>query len=503
MPLLMGIDLGTSSVKVIVMDEDGAIRTIARRDYPVDVPADGHAQQEPLAWWNATADAIAEAVAAPGVDAAAIAGVGLSGQMHGCVLADEQGEALGPAIIHSDQRSWPQVRALYERVGAETIHRATWNALYPGFQLASLAWVLEHTPALYEQARWVLAPKDYVRMKLTGAAAADHSDACATGAYDMNSRQWAGEILTKAGLDPAKMPPIGESADVGGGVSAVAARRTGLRPGTPVVLGGGDQPMQALGNGVIGPGTLTSTIGTAGQVFLPLAQSRPAGDLRTHTFCGLERGMTYAMGAILSAGVCLKWLNGRVLGYSSFEELDREAAAVPVGCHDLLFLPYLSGDRVPFGAYRLKASFVGLTLQHDRAAMARAVLEGVVLAMRAKLDTLLTVEPVGRVIASGGGAGSALWRQIQADVYGRELYRTAMSEQAGVGAAMTAGVGVGAYGSYQQACDAVVRLDDRPVEPNPAVAAQYQEQFLRFREAVRRSAIGDDGKAVDVPREVL
>ncbi len=488
MAFLMGIDLGTSSVKVLIQDEAGKTQHVRSRSYPIDVPCEGCAEQSPVGWWEATSAAISEAIRTSGVPAAAIKCVGLSGQMHGTVLINKQHQAIGPAIIHCDQRSGAQVNRVYQTVGRDAFHAVTRNPLFPGFQLATLRWLLENEPERYHKAALVLSPKDYVRLQMTGEAATEYSDASATLAFDMNDHRWADEIITSMGLKLSKFPPIYRSLAIAGEMTAMAAAKTGLARGTPVILGGADQPMQALGNGAVLPGVMTSTIGTGGQIFTPIRTCRFDESYRTLTFHNLEPQTYYALGAILNAGLCLKWLNEKVLHYPDFNSLSAAAEAVPPSSLGLLFLPYLTGERVPFAARPMTGSFIGLTLQHDGAAMARAVMEGVVFALRERVDAIGSAETIHRVIASGGGANSRLWLQLQADIYNREIFRSNMTEQACTGAAMAAGTAIGIYKDLAEACRRVVKLNPEPVTPKPENVKRYDAQYARYLELARQYA---------------
>ena len=487
---LMGIDLGTSSVKALLMDEAGAVQQVCSRGYAIDVPQEGYAEQSPSGWWEAAAAAIADVIRVSGVPSGDIKCVGLSGQMHGAVLLDKSHRAIGPAIIHCDQRSQAQVNRVYETIGRDAFHAVTNNALFPGFQFATLLWLLDHEPERYAAASRILSPKDYLRLQLTGEVATEYSDASATLAFDMERNEWAHVFIGLMGLDGGKFPPLRHSLDIAGQVTETAAAKTGLAKGTPVILGGADQPMQALGNGAVSPGIMTSTIGTGGQIFTPLRACRFDDSCRTLIFRNLEPQSYYALGAILNAGLCLRWLNEKVLRYPDFHTLSEAAEAVPPLSHGLLFLPYLTGERVPFATQSVTGAFVGLTLRHDGASMARAVMEGVTFALRERVEALRSPGDIHRVIASGGGASSRLWMQLQADVYNQDIHRSSMKEQACVGAAMAAGVAVGTYKDLAEACSTVVKLEENPISPNPTHVKWYDEQYARYRELADRGLTG-------------
>lgn len=488
MAFLMGIDLGTSSVKALIMEEDGRILSICSRGYPIDVPQEGFAEQSPELWWKAVSEAVIEVLQRSGIDSHEILCIGLSGQMHGTVLIDKNHCAIRPAIIHCDQRSNEQVNKIYEMVGINEFHAVTKNPLFSGFQIASLLWLLEKEPQSYESAKIVMTPKDFIRLKLTGNAASEYTDASGTLAFDMGKNCWAGNIIRKLGLDEWKFPKLYHSTDIAGIVTSEAAIDTGLAKGTPVIFGGADQPMQALGNGAVLPGIMTSNIGTGGQVYTPISALPDDTNYRAHTFSNLENSSHYLMSAMLNAGLCLRWLNERILRYPDFATLDREANSVPPLCNGLLFLPYITGERIPFATHRLKGSFFGLTLRHDGASMARAVMEGVTFGLRERFEILNTACNIDKIIASGGGSSSDLWLQIQADVYDREIYRSNMLEQACVGAAMAAGRGIGLYSDLKEACNIVVKLNDKPVLPIKENVKLYNNQYYRFLELAQRNS---------------
>ncbi len=483
MDLLIGIDLGTSSVRCVVVDTSGRVAACAQREYPIDTPRPGWAEQDPERWWQATVEAIQEALSQKPAARERVAGISFSGQMHGTVVLGKTGEPLRPAIIWADQRSGEQCRRIEEIVGRDALAATTLNPVASGFMAASLLWLQEHEPRVWADAAHVLLPKDYVRYRLTGHVASEPSDACSTLLFDTRRREWAWEIIAALRLPQAAFPPIVASDAVVGQVAGAAGEATGLRPGTPVVAGGGDQPVAALANAAIGPGVLLSTIGTGGQLFTPAIEPRYDPKLRTHTFCHVVPERWYLMGASLCAGLSLRWLRDQVLGgRMDYAHLSAEAANVPAGAEGLIFLPYLVGERTPHMDPRARGSFVGLTLRHGAGHMARAVMEGVAFAMR---DSLEIFRDLGlrfdRAIASGGGARSEVWRQIQADVYGLPVHTVDVAEQAGVGAAMLAGVGLE---MYKGAADAVARVVEAApaADPDRGRVGFYRERYELFGE---------------------
>jgi len=481
MKYLLGIDLGTSGTKSVVIDTAGNIVGLAQEEYGIDTPRPGWAEQNPETWWRAACATVASAVAEAGIAPRDIAAVGFSGQMHGAVFLDENGKPIRPAVIWADQRSAEQCRRIYDIVGRERLARLTLNPVAPGFMAASVMWIKENEPDTFARTRTVLLPKDYLRFRMTGNPASEPSDAASTLLFDTAKRRWSAELMDLLDLPMGILPPMRESAEVVGELTPRAARELGLAPGTPVTAGGGDQPVAAVANGVVEPGVLLATIGTGGQLFTPLEQPRFDPKLRTHTFCHALPDTWFIMGAMLSAGMSLKWFRDNMLPGTPYEKLSEDAARSEPGAEGLVFLPYLVGERTPHMDPAATGAFIGLTLRHTPAHMARAVMEGVVFAMR---DSLEIFRKLGvtydRVIASGGGAKSPVWRQIQADVFGVELLVTEMEEQAGVGAALLAGVGVGVFSDVKSACAKTARYGEgaRPCEAN---RKRYEKQYEVFK----------------------
>ena len=483
MEALLGIDLGTSSVKCVLVSETGQVLGAAQREYPICTPRPGWAEQDPQAWWQATADASGEALTAAGRPS--VRGVSFSGQMHGTVLLDAGGEPLRPAIIWADQRSGAQCERFYSILGRERQAAVTRNPIAAGFMASSLLWLQEAEAQTLARGAHVLLPKDYVRYRLCGHIGSEPSDAASTLLFDTGQRQWADDLIRELGLPRELFPGLSPSCEVVGEVTHEAAQATGLPAGTPVVAGGGDQPVAAVANGAVDEGVLLSTIGTGGQLFTPVAEPRYDPGLRTHTFCHVAPDRWFLMAATLSAGLSLRWLRDNVLGTQgegSYDRLSEQAAAVSPGAEGLIFLPYLVGERTPHMDPQAKACFIGLTLRHGVAHLVRAMMEGVVFAMRQGLDIFRDLGlRFDRVIASGGGARSAVWRQVQADAYGLPVSTVDVVEQAGVGAAMVAGVGVGVYHGLAEAVARVVSITPQ-AEPRADAMALYEDRYHVFRE---------------------
>ncbi|MEW6359031.1 MAG: xylulokinase [Planctomycetota bacterium] len=478
---LLGIDLGTSSVKAVLINETGMVAAVAQEEYGIDTPYPGWAEQDPETWWRATCAVINEAVRKSSAGPDAIKAIGFSGQMHGAVFLDKGGRPLRPAIIWADQRSAEQCRRIYETVGRKKLAELTCNPVAPGFMAASVLWLKENDPKTFAKVKHVLLPKDYVRYRMTGKVASEPSDACSTLLFDTKNRDWSRELVEALDLPMKILPPIIRSWDVAGELVPDAAAELGLPPGTPVTAGGGDQPIAAIANGVIEPGILLATIGTGGQLFAPLAEPRYDPQLRTHTFCHAAPDRWFIMGAMLSAGLSLRWFRDNMADGVPYAQLSEEAERIPPGSDGLIFLPYLVGERTPHMDPKATGCFVGLTLRHGRAHMARAIMEGVAFAMRDSLEIFRELGVTYRkAIASGGGARSPLWRQIQADVFGVDLVTVDVAEQAGVGAALLAGVGVGVFKNVAEACRRAVSYGEgaSPIEANRAL---YEEKYRAFR----------------------
>jgi xylulokinase len=409
---------------------------------------------------------------------------------------DEQGQALRPAIVWPDQRSHEQVQRVYRELGQERLGRWTGNPLATGFMLASWLWLRQHEPHTCQATAHLLLPKDYVRYRLTGELGAEASDASSTLLFDTARRRWSVDLLDALEIKFALMPQLGESSEVAGALQDEAAAATGLRQHTPVVYGAADQAAQALGNGVVEPGTVSCTIGTGGQLLAPLLEPTCDPGLRLHLFCHALPGRWYLMAATLAAGLALKWLRDNVLENKSYQDLADSAAEVAPGAEGLLFLPHLAGERAPYMDPESKAAFVGLTLRHHRGHLARAVMEGALLALRQGLELMSDLGvPVERVVASGGATQHPLWLQLQADVLNRPIYQTYTVEAAAVGAALLAGVGVGVYPDALAACRRAVRWREDVVRPTPENGACYEQVYHSFYQLYPAlKGIGDKGR---------
>jgi xylulokinase len=482
MKALLGIDLGTSSVKVVVSSMKGAVEGLGNAEYPILTPQPGYAEQNATDWWNATVTAVRQAL--PQAPAAEIQAIGFSGQMHGFVAMSADRQPQRPAIIWADQRSAALLPEIQERIGTELLATSCGTAPAAGFLISTLYWLQKHEPASLERIATLLMPKDYVRFRLTNELGTDQSDAAATGVFNVAARVWADEVINRLGFPRSIFPAVHPSAHIVGSLCHAAAKELGLPSGIPVSAGCADQPAQAVGNGLIDPPRGSVTVGTGGQVFAPLATPIFDSQLRLHTFCHAPETRWYLLGAMLSAGMALRWLR-QTLGSErwSYAELDKIAAEVEPGAEGLVFLPYLVGERSPLMDPRAKGAFVGLTLRHGPGHMVRALLEGVAFAMRQIIDVMVNCgAPLDRLVASGNGLASPLWRQMVADVLNRPLYRGRdkhASERAGVGAALIAGVAIGAIDGYSGAQQFAPKFDAETA-PSPRHAELYEAHYRRF-----------------------
>jgi len=450
------------------MDDSGKVIASGSEDHePFASPRPGWAEQDPRDWWRACGLAVRKALQSSSLRAEDIACVGFSGQMHGAVLLDSADEVVRSAIIWCDQRSEAQTHELEKLFGRDALIQLTCNPPLTNFTLTKLLWVREIEPANWARVAHVMLPKDYVRFRLTGERAIDMADASGTLLLDVANRRWSTTVLSKSGIDVGLLPALHESPAVCGKVSAAGAEATGLRAGTPVVAGAGDQAAGAVGMGIARAGAVSATIGTSGVVFA--ATDRPALDPqgRLHTFCHAIPGRWHVMGVTQSAGLSLRWFRDRfgVIskdGRDSYDILADEAAAAPAGSEGAFWVPYLMGERTPHLDPNARAALLGLTASHTRGHIIRAVMEGVAYSLK---DTFTIFEemkiPVTSIRLGGGGARSPLWRQIQADVYSHEVEIVAAEEGAAYGAAILAGTGVGAWSSVDEACDKVVRVSSR------------------------------------------
>jgi xylulokinase len=492
MPSLMGIDLGTQGIRVLVIDaESGKVLASATAEYPLLTPKPLWAEQHPADWWLAAQQAIPQALRAASDRAHDLVALGLTGQMHGLVLLDEHDEVLRPAILWCDQRTEAQCAEIHRRVGLDRLRRIACNPALTGFTAPKLLWVREHEPEVFARARHALLPKDYLRWLLSGEYATDVADASGTLLLDVPQRCWSDDLLAALELRRAWLPAVYEGPQVCARVHAAASAATGLPEGLPIVAGGGDQAAGGVGNGIVRPGLASCTIGTSGVLFAATEQPRPDQRGALQAFCHSVPGRWHVMGVTQAAGLSLRWVRDELgaaeqalasrLGVDAYELLIQEAARAPTGSEGLLFLPYLMGERAPHLDPNARGGWIGLTARHDRAALIRAVLEGVTYSLRDCVELFHEAGvPLSDVRASGGGARSAFWRQLLADVFGLPVATLEIAEGPAYGAALLAGVGAGVYPDVERACAQTLREGSRTV-PDTARHATYSAYYDLYR----------------------
>jgi xylulokinase len=488
----MGIDIGTSGCKTLLIDDRGEVIVKATEEYPLSTPRPGWSEQNPEDWWKAVKNTVRRAV--KDLDRPDdIKAIGLSGQMHGLVALAADGRVLRPAILWNDQRTGRQCQEVYDTVGGlEGLLRLTNNRMLPGYTGGKILWVRQHEPRVYEKTAMMLNPKDYIRFCLTGEYATEVSDASGTGLFDVRRRRWCEPLLEMLDIPRERLPGCHESPEVSGRLGPGVAGELGLRPGVPVAGGGGDSVVQTTGTGLVEPGILGTTIGTAGIVAMALdkCHDNPGGNLQV--FCNNMPGKWHTMGVTLAAGGSLRWLRdtlcgteqevARWLGEDVYGLLTREAARVEPGSEGLLFLPYLIGERCPHPDPQAKGAFVGLTLRHDRRHILRSVLECIIYSLKDVTELIKEMGiPILHIRTSGGGALSDLWRQIHADVFGSEVVTVSGSSEGGAyGAALVAGAGVGVWGSVEEAVEVVkAETSTAPITKNMEI---YGRLFPIYRD---------------------
>jgi xylulokinase len=492
MAYLLGIDVSTTGAKALLIDEHGDVVTSHTTEYPLSTPKPLWSEQDPADWWQGVCVSIKAALNKANLSGEHVGAIGLTGQMHGLVMLDGSDQVLRPAILWNDQRTGPQCAWITEKVGGlDRLLQLTGNPVLPGFTAPKIVWVRDNEPEVYARTTHILLPKDYVRLCLTGEFATEVSDASGMSLLDVAQRRWSKEMLDALDIPIGWLPTCTESDQVSGRIHASAAQATGLKVGTPVVGGGGDQAAQAVGSGIVKAGVISVTSGTSGVVFAHSDKYAFEAQGRLHAFCHAVPGKWHYMGVMLSAGGSFRWLRdsvgdlektvARLTGDDPYDLLTREAALAPVGSEGLIFLPYLTGERTPYPDPNARGAFVGLTVRHGKRHLVRAVLEGVSFGLRDSLELIKGLGvPIEQVRASGGGARSAVWRQIQADVFGTELVLVNVTEGAAYGAALLAGVGAGVYQSVDEAVTATVHITDRttPISDN---VKQYEKLYPIYR----------------------
>ncbi len=488
---LLGIDVGTSGSKAVLISADGEVRATATHEYRLSHPRPLWAEQDPEDWWQATLKSIRAVLEKSGVGGGEVAAVGLTGQMHGLAMLDREGRVLRPAILWNDQRTGKQCDEIREKVGAKRVLELTGNEVLPGFTAPKILWVRENEPEVYGKCAKILLPKDYVRFRMTGEFFGDVSDASGTSLFDVRRRCWSEEVLGALEISRDWLPETTESAVASARVSAEAARLCGLREGTPVAAGAGDQAAGAVGTGIVEEGIVSTTLGTSGVVFAASDEYRVEPEGKLHAFCSAVPGKWHLMGVMLSAAGSFQWFRDALgeeekriaeeTGRSAYEVLVEKARGAAVGSEGLLFLPYLTGERTPHPDPDARGVFFGLTRRHGKSHLIRSVLEGVTYGLRDSLELMrdLGIE-ISQMRASGGGAASPFWRQMLADVFGTEIVTVNCLEGAPYGAALLAGVAAGIYPGVPEACGTALKTGV-PMRPDREAVGIYEDYYRRFR----------------------
>lgn len=482
MGYLIGLDIGTSAVKALLLKDNGSVVGSVTAEYPLFSPNPGWSEQNPEDMWNASVDAIRGVLAKYAISADSILGLGLSGQMHSSVFLDEQHEVIRPAILWNDVRTSAQCRFIEQTVDPETLLSEVCNPALEGFTLPKLLWLRDNEPENYQKLRWLVLPKDYVRFRLTGNIAMEVSDAAGMLMMNVRKQVWSKSILDSFDIPDYILPPIVGSAEIAGTITSEVASATGLKVGTPVVGGGADNACGAVGSGVVIPGRGMVSLGTSGVLLAHLEEPKLITSGTVHMFNSCLPGEFYMMGVMLSAGLSLNWLRGRFGKEDSYEVMTEKAAAVPPASRGLVFLPYLTGERTPHGDANARGSFVGLSATHGAPELTRAVLEGVAFGLCDSVELLRSAGWNGTALrALGGGARSPLWKEIIASATGLVLEEINIDEGPALGAAILAGVGAGAYSSVLEASDSIIKVE-RSVEPNQEWRKIYIDLYQVYKD---------------------
>ena len=479
---LLGLDISTTGAKALLIDSMGQVLASHTTPQPISYPRPLWSEQNPADWWQGIVASIRAVLAEAGIGGEDIACIGLTGQMHGLVLMDAQGEVLRPSILWNDQRTQAQCDAMTETIGFERLIRLTGNRALTGFTAPKILWVRDHEPEIYAKAAHVLLPKDYIRYMLSGEYAMDVSDGAGTSLMDVANRRWSDEVLDELQIPREWMPALYEGPQISGTVNAAAAALTGLKAGTPIVGGGGDQAAGAVGVGAVSPHIISLSLGTSGVVFAPLAEYAYEPQGRLHAFCHAVPGMWHFMGVMLSAAGSLQWYRDTLAAGQDFDALLGATREIPAGSDGLFFLPYLTGERTPHPDPLARGAFIGLTSSHTQAHMTRAVLEGVAFGLKDSF-TLIQQANVPKeleVRISGGGAKSPIWQQILADILGAPLMGVNTTEGGAYGAALLAAVANRDFESVQAACSHAIHTGE-PILPGTNQAA-YQDRYAIYQD---------------------
>ncbi len=488
--MFLGIDVGTGGTRAILIDRKGAVlASCSALHAPIHSEHIGWAEQDPNDWWRAAQEAIGGVLqqANTAGHRSTVEAVGLTGQMHGCVMLDKDANVLRPALIWADQRTQPQCDWLTETVGYSRLIELVANPALPNFTLTKLLWVREHQPEIFAKIAHVLCPKDYVRFKMTGEFAIDMQEASGTLLLDVANRRWSEELAGIAGIPLSWLPKLYEGPEICARIDAAGASATGLAENTPVAAGAGDQGAGAVGMGILSPGSVSATIGTSGVVFASTDTPTHDPKGRLHTFCHAAPGLWHVMGVTNGAGLSFRWLKDTFMPLNSYDDLTVLAADVPPGSDGLLWAPYLFGERTPYLDPSARAAFVGITASTTRAHFVRAVLEGVAFSLKDTFTLFAELGiPVESIRLGGGGARGPLWRQIQADVYNHPVDLLEAEEGGAFGAALLAGTGVGAWPSVEAACTATIRVAETIPPRNADVMARHYDHYRKLYPALKQ-----------------
>ena len=491
MKYLIGIDVGTSGTKTVLFDETGDVLASSTVEYPMYQPQNGWAEQDPADWWNASVATIKDVISQSGINPAGISGIGLSGQMHGLVMLDENGQVLRNSIIWCDGRTQKECDEITEKIGAKRLIEITANPALTGFTASKILWVRKNEPEIYAKCRHILLPKDYVRYMLTGEFATEVSDASGMQLLDVPNRCWSKEVCDKLDIDMSLLAKMYESPDVTGKITAAASNLTGLSTGTVVVGGAGDNAAAAIGTGTVLDGRAFTTIGTSGVIFAHSSKVAIDPEGRVHTFCAAVPGAWTVMSCTLSAGLSLQWFRNNFcaaeistangLNIDPYVLMDEQAGTIAIGADRLLFLPYLMGERSPLLDSNARGAFFGLSNIHTRQHLLRAVMEGVVYSQRDCLDVLRGMGvKFSEMLACGGGGTSPLWRQMLADVYNCPVSTVASKEGPALGAAILAGVGSGIFSSVEEGCKKLINTNP-PQFPIKENSKKYEPFYQLYK----------------------
>lgn len=476
--LYIGVDLGTSAVKLLLMRENGEILRVLSKEYPLEFPAPGWSQQNPEDWKKAVLEGIPELIR--GFDGSQVAGIGVAGQMHGLVILDGEDRVIRPAILWNDGRTQEETDYLNEAVGKENLSRYTANIAFAGFTAPKLLWLRKHEPENFEKIRRIMLPKDYVNYILTGVHCTDYSDASGMLLLDVKNRRWSPEMLELCGVREDQMPKLFESYEPVGTLLPQVAEALGLPKTTVVAAGAGDNAAAAIGTGTIGEGNCNISLGTSGTIFISSDHFRVDPHNALHSFDHADGGY-HLMGCMLSAASCNKWFMEEILRTEDFAGEQKKIAPEKLGRNTVFFLPYLMGERSPLNDVNARGAFLGMSMGTGRADMTQAVLEGVAFAIRDSFEVAKALGlDIKRSTVCGGGAKSPLWKTILANVLNIELDSPVSEQGPGMGGAMLAMVAGGAYQTVAEACKALVRIEER-VMPDPELVRRYEDRYRAFR----------------------